>query len=227
MGNLSLSNRKDFEAFLREGGYRIPTHEEMDIILGTLVNDPTDQRAIVHKNYKLDVQTKSITSADDNKTFNVYINEDYDIVLPPLDSVAVGFEFTIKNILNDNLRGSFTAYGNEKIELANVHYFFGKGYISISKMYSEFHDDERWLVKREESIRDILQHGRSKRKDFTDVDTFQVNHFLGYIPIVQVWIEDGTGGYSDVSVDIDHEFNNMNHFTINLNENLSGFVLYI
>lgn len=227
MGNLSITNRKDFEAFLRENDYRVPTIAEMDIILGTLVNDPTDERAIVHKNYKLDVQTKSINAADDNKTFNVYVNENYDIVLPPLDDVPVGFEFTIKNILNDNLVGSFTAYGDEKIELANVHYFFGKGYISISKMYSEFHDDERWLVKREESIRDILQHGRSKRKDFTNVNTFQVNHFLGYVPIVQVWIEDGTGGYSDVSVDIDHDFNSMNHFTINLNENLSGFVLYI
>ena len=156
MGNLSLSNRKDFEAFLRENDYRIPTIAEMEIILGTLVNDPTDQRAIVHKNYKLDIQTKSINSNDDNKIFNVYVNENYDIVLPPLDSVAVGFEFTIKNILNDNLVGSFTAYSDEKIELTNVHYFFGKGYISISKMYSEFHDDERWLVKREESIREYF-----------------------------------------------------------------------
>ena len=101
MGNLSLSNRKDFALYLNENNLKIPTIAEMDIILGTLVNDPTDQRAIVHKNYKLDVQTKSINSSDDNKTFNVYINEDYDIVLPPLDSVAVGFEFTIKNILNE------------------------------------------------------------------------------------------------------------------------------
>ena len=109
MGNLSITNRKDFEAFLKENNYRVPTFEEMDIILGTLVNDPTDSRAIVHKNYKLITQTKAITAADDNKTFNVYVNENYDIVLPPLDSVAVGFEFTIKNIINDNLVGSFTS----------------------------------------------------------------------------------------------------------------------
>ena len=227
MGNLSLSNRKDFALYLNENNLKIPTIAEMDIILGTLVNDPTDQRAIVHKNYKLDVQTKSINSSDDNKTFNVYINEDYDIVLPPLDSVAVGFEFTIKNILNDNLRGSFTAYGSEKIEIANTHFFYGKGYISVSKMYSEYHDDERWLIKREESIRDVFQHGRSKRIDFSDVNTFEVNHYLGYVPIVQVWAQDGQGGFSDISVDVDHDFSNMNSFVINLNEVLTGFVLYI
>ena len=54
MGNLSRTNRADFEAFLKENNYKVPTIAEMDIILGTLVNDPTDERAIVHKNYKLD-----------------------------------------------------------------------------------------------------------------------------------------------------------------------------
>ena len=94
-------------------------------------------------------------------------------------------------------------------------------------MYSEYHDDERWLIKREESIRDVFQHGRSKRIDFSDVNTFEVNHYLGYVPIVQVWAQDGQGGFSDISVDVDHDFSNMNSFVINLNEVLTGFVLYI
>ena len=51
--------------------------------------------------------------------------------------------------------------------------------------------------------------------DFTFADTIVLNHNIGNIPIIQVWVEDGNGGYTDASIDIDHEWGNMLTSTIN------------
>ena len=65
-----------------------------------------------------------------------------------------------------------------------------------------------------------------KQLNFTDVDTVVLNHNLGGIPIIQVWVEDGTGGYTDLSVDIDHNWTTKNTSTINLGSVTTGIIIY-
>ena len=62
--------------------------------------------------------------------------------------------------------------------------------------------------------------------DFTFADTIVLNHNIGNIPIIQVWVEDGQGGYTDASIDIDHEWGNMLTSTINLGQAENGKLVY-
>ena len=58
-------------------------------------------------------------------------------------------------------------------------------------------------------------------------DIIILNHNSGKIPIIQVWAEDGIGGYTDINVDIDHDWTNKNTSTIHLGEIDNGRLLYI
>ena len=62
--------------------------------------------------------------------------------------------------------------------------------------------------------------------DFANVDTIVLNHESGSIPNITVWLSDGQGGYSDASVDIDHDWSAFLSSTINLNQTETGKLVY-
>ena len=76
------------------------------------------------------------------------------------------------------------------------------------------------------SYNTVPNQGKTRRLDFTNQETIQLQHNLGFIPIVQVWVEDGQGGYVEANVDIDHDWNTMNSLEISLGNTQTGKIIY-
>ena len=68
--------------------------------------------------------------------------------------------------------------------------------------------------------------GKTRVYEFNNVSEFTIPHNLGFVPVVEVWIEDGEGGYVSANVDIDHDWTTKNSTTINIGSVESGKVIY-
>lgn len=168
-----------------------------------------------------------ISLTDNNILINVKSDSSYNIVLPPLHSLPLGFKISFKNLHNDGLIGTIIPWSTNLIESKDSFEFFGKGFFEITKMSSSDGVTQEWVLTHYSNIIETKYQGKSKKLDFSGESTIYHEHNLGYIPITQVWVSDGNGGYSDVSVDIDHETVNKDNFTIQLGTPLDGFVLYV
>lgn len=169
--------------------------------------------------------TLNATLVDDNVLVNLKCCDDYNIILPPLNTVQNGFKMMFKNLSTDDIRGTIIPYNNDLIEGVNTFEFFGKGLFEITKMTSE--DGDEWVLTHYSNIIERRLQGKTKKVDFTNESEIIVPHNLGYIPVTQVWIEDGLGGYNDADVDVEHDLINYNSFNIDFGQPLSGFVLFI
>jgi len=174
-----------------------------------------------------DQNTLNVSLIDNNIIVNLKCLEDYNIILPPLNSVGLGFKITFKNLILDNIKGVIYPYNNDLIENSNFFNFFGKGLFQITKMTSLDGLSSEWVLTHYSNIIDRRLQGKTKKVDFINENLITVTHDLGYIPIVQVWQNDGLGGFSDVDVDVDHDYVNKDKFTIDFGETLSGFILFI
>ena len=168
-----------------------------------------------------------ISLTDDKLLVNMVCNSDYNIILPPLASVPLGFKVTFKNLTNGGVKGTIYPFGNNKVESKDTYEFYGKGLFEVTKMVDINGTDSEWVLTHYSNIVESRNQGKVKQFNFSNVDNINYTHDLGYIPIVQVWVEDGTGGYSDINVDVDHDLVNKNWFSVSFGQILSGFVLYI
>ena len=168
-----------------------------------------------------------ISLTDDKLLINVICDSDYNIVLPPLPSVPLGFKVTFKNLINGGIKGTIYTFNNNKIEGNDSYEFYGKGLFEITKMVDVAGLESEWVLTHYSNIVESRNQGKVKQFNFSNTDVVDYTHELGYLPIVQVWVEDGSGGYTDIDVDVDHDLINKNWFSVSFGQNLSGFVLYI
>ncbi len=175
----------------------------------------------------------------DGYTVNIASTDNWSVVLPNIASVSVGHEFTFTNTTSNSFVGSIVPYSTNTIDsTAGAHQVLGKVTIKLRKENStnweivEEIQHETPVVDESVSgdtltINEQYEGGAMhKQLNFTDVDTVVLNHNLGGIPIIQVWVEDGTGGYTDLSVDIDHDWTDKNTSTINLGSVTTGIIIY-
>jgi hypothetical protein len=169
--------------------------------------------------------TLTVSETDKNKIYNVTTDSNYNVILPKLEDVGYNDVFSFKNFNNTNYTGYFQAFSNEKIESSSNFEFHGIGSISMKKEH--FSGGSYWSIFKSSNLKTHLYEGRSKLHTFTNQSEVTINHNFGYTPMVQVWVEDGLGGYTDVSVDVDHDFENKNTFTVNFFNGENGIILYI
>tara|TARA_R110002050_G_scaffold79261_5_gene169356 strand:- start:6181 stop:7056 length:876 start_codon:yes stop_codon:yes gene_type:complete len=171
--------------------------------------------------------TFNITLDDDSILVNIKCNEDYNIILPPLNSINLGFKIAFKNLTSDGLKGTIYPYSGDIIEGKGNFNFFGKGLFEITKMLSVDGVNNEWVLTHYSNIIESRFQGKTKKFEFINKSQIIVPHNLGYTPVTQVWIGDGLGDYNDADVDVDHDLINYNTFNINFGQPLSGFVLFI
>ena len=174
-----------------------------------------------------DQNTLNVSLVDDNILVNLMCVEDYNIILPPLNTVNNGFKIIFKNLNTDDIRGVIIPYSNDLLEGSDSFNFFGKGLFEITKMSSINDNGYEWVLTHYSNIIERRLQGKTKKVDFTNKTEVIVPHNLGYAPVTQVWIEDGVGGYNDADVDVEHDLINYNTFNIHFGQPLSGFVLFI
>jgi len=165
-----------------------------------------------------------VTIENNNDIILIEPADDYSIVLPDLNVVPLGFEFTLKNLFNDKARGVFAPVQGQEIEDLESYIFYGKGFITLSKMFDEKLNDFTWVVKNASKVSDVDFLGKTKRLDFTDVEEVTLTHNLGYKPISEVWVLFPDGSYKDVNVDKTHVSENI--LELDFEEVVTGYILY-
>lgn len=164
----------------------------------------------------------------------------WSFILPELDLLPTDYTVTVRNITNTTFTGSIVPYGSESIDgVATDKVVGGKVDITLRKennnnweivslvQYEQF-EQEQSSSGTTTTINQNYSGGNVNTVfDFTNSDTIVLNHNLGGVPIIQVWIDEGNGEYTDASVDIDHEWSSMMTSTINIGTIESGKIVYI
>ena len=179
-------------------------------------------------------QLKTVTGAvinvlpsDLNNELIVESTEDYSIILPNLINVSYLDRFFFKNLTRDDITGTFIPAVSQTLEGANSFELFGRGILTLKKTYNSTDQTDIWTIETCSNLKSDIGEGKTKVHTFSSASSVEVQHDLGHIPSVEVWVEDGQGGYSEANVDVDHDLINKDNFTVNLGVVESGFVLYV
>ena len=162
-----------------------------------------------------------VTRNDDGFIVDMIYNGDWGVALPPLVNVDEGFRITIIHNQNQVDRGSIVPYPNDYIDSDSVHYAYGNGYVALEKINNE------WTVINKSLFSNYHLEGVTKRYDFENETEVLVQHNLGYVPLIEVWIEDEEGGYSRANLDIQHDWNTMKSFNVYIGSSQSGKIIYL
>lgn len=179
-----------------------------------------------------------VSSSNNGQLLNMLHPTGWTVLLPPLSTVPLGFSITVKSIASATNTGTIATYSNETIDGSDDMFANGRIELTLTKQ-----SDTSWvssnLIQHSTyippstvsggimTINDIYHAYPVNRViDFTSVDTIVLNHNTGTIPIIHVWVEDGIGGYTDASVDIDHDWATMLTSTVNLGQIETGKLIY-
>ena len=171
----------------------------------------------------IDSKTYDIATDDNISLLNILSNEDWVINLPNIINVVDNFQISI--IYKGDLSGQITTYNQDLIDGGYVVDVFEKGLIHIKKLQLS-EGVYQWFVFNQVSYNSVPNQGKTRRLDFTNQSSIQLQHNLGFIPIVQLWIEDGGGGYVEANVDIDHNWETMNSLNIDFGNPQTGKLIY-
>tara|TARA_R110002049_G_scaffold2057_2_gene14899 strand:- start:265 stop:1065 length:801 start_codon:yes stop_codon:yes gene_type:complete len=161
-----------------------------------------------------------ILREDDRHLINEQYGGNWSAVLPRLTKVPEAFTIKILYKENDDSVGTIQPYANETIDGLPFIETHGKGSIVITKL------NDTWFVESQVSYDFLPQQGKPKIYEFTSKSDITITHNFGYIPIVEVWIET-EGEFINSNVDISHDWDNKNYFSLELGSNYNGKIIYI
>ena len=169
----------------------------------------------------------NVLASDLNNELIIESTQDYSVVLPNLVDVSYLDRFFFKNLTRNDITGTFIPAVGQDIENSNSFELFGRGILTLKKTYNSSSQTDVWTIVFCSMLKSNIGEGKTKVHTFSSESSVEVQHDLGHIPSVEVWVEDGQGGYSEANVDVDHDLINKDNFTVNLNVVESGFVLYV
>jgi len=172
----------------------------------------------------VDVQTYDIVEGDDGILINMKYEGDWVVNLPDIEQVADDFRVTMIHKKPGNFIGDVVSYTGDTIDGNPDVKMYGQGLISLRKI--ALNGSHGWFVFSQVSYNDVQLQGKTRVLEFNNQAVVNLVHNLGFIPMVQVWVEDGSGGYTQASVDIDHNWSSKNEFTVTFSEEVSGKILY-
>jgi len=166
----------------------------------------------------------NIDESHKDKVVNVLSTNDYSVVLPKLSDVHVNNIFRFKNLNDASVSGAFIPFSGELIEGGNSFKFFGRGTLSIRKSMD---NGLKWSIVEISNLFDHLNQGKTTEVAFENhTDAYLLTHNRGYKPIMQVYVSDESGEFSEADVDVDHNAD-LNSLIVNLEGVNSGFIRYI
>tara|TARA_R110002012_G_scaffold2215_1_gene10559 strand:- start:72 stop:1049 length:978 start_codon:yes stop_codon:yes gene_type:complete len=169
-------------------------------------------------------QVYDIVEGDEQYLLNMQYNGNWVANLPNINEVKDGFRISLIHKQDDNFIGDIVAFTGDLIDGESDVKMFGQGLITIRK--AMFSGAYQWFVSNQVSYNTVEMQGKTRRLDFSNESNIQLNHNLGFIPIIQVWIEDGSGGYVEANVDIDHDWVSMNSLSIDFGTSQTGKIIY-
>ena len=154
-----------------------------------------------------------------NKVLNVVYDGNYNLNLPSTEDLTDGFKFTLTHDVNDTDKGTITPYSGQTINGKTNKEVYSSGFLSLTALNGV------WFIENQSLFKDEPLQGKTKEVDFTNQTEITVVHDLGYIPIVEVYVE-----YNDTFIKsnayVEHNWNTKNEFTIKLSQLTNGKVIY-
>ena len=168
--------------------------------------------------------TINVETYHKDKMINILSTNNYSVVLPKLSDVHFTDIFRFKNLKDSSLIGTFVPFSGEQIEGNSSFDFFGRGTLSIRKSID---NGLKWSIIEISNLFDHSNQGKTTEVAFeSHTDAYLLTHNRGYKPIIQVYVYDVSGEYSEADVDVDHN-TDMNSFIVNLEGINSGYIRYI
>jgi len=161
---------------------------------------------------------------DDRKIVVMNYQGDWSVILPKLGDVPLNWGVKVMHKIEDADMGRLVASNGDDIEGLSEQRLYGKGTMTIRK--ANVDGFYKWFVDNMNNFDDVQLQGKTRVYEFNNVSEFTIPHNLGFIPVVEVWIDDGDGGYVSANVDIDHDWTTKNSTTINIGSVESGKVIY-
>ena len=176
---------------------------------------------------KVDVldQAYDVTEGDDGFIIDMKYNGNWLVNLPNIDDVETNFEIYVIHKQNDNVIGNIVAYSGDQIDGLSSRKIYGQGFINLKKIKVS-NNNFQWLVFNQVSYNTVEMQGKTRRLDFVNQSTIELPHDLGFIPIIQVWVEDGAGGYTLSNAVVVHDWQTMNSSQISFGEPQTGKIIY-
>ena len=168
-----------------------------------------------------DINTYDVTSNDDNMTVVMQYDGDYSVILPDTATLPEDLVVTIIHKVSNNNVGSIIPYGADQIDFSGTKQLFGKAKIEL------VNKNGKWIISDQSSFIDEKDFGRSKNISFLNQSQIVVNHGSGTIPIVDVYVENDSAQFVHANVEITHDFNLKNSFTLNFESPQNGLIVYI
>ena len=173
---------------------------------------------------EVDAQTYDIAEEDDGDLINMKYGGDWVVNLPDIAQVADDFRGTMMHKKPGDFIGDVVPRAGDTIDGNLGVKMYGQGLISVRKI--TLNESHGWFVFSQVSYNDVQLQGKTRVLEFNNQTVVSLTHNLGFIPVVQVWVEDGNGGYIHANVDIDHNWSSRNEFTATFSEEVSGKILY-
>jgi len=190
--------------------------------------------------YTLNVSSSQylVSGVNNGQLLNMLYPNGWTLILPELSTVPSSFSFTVRNLISATNTGTISTFASETIDGLDDIEANGAVELTLTKQsgtewvtsnliqYSAYLPASQ-VVNNVMTINDTVHAFPVNRIiDFANVDTIVLNHESGSIPNITVWLSDGQGGYSDASVDIDHDWSAFLSSTINLNQTETGKLVY-
>ena len=169
-------------------------------------------------------QVFDLALEDDRKIVVMNYVGDWSVILPKLSEVPLNWGVKVMHKIEDADMGRLIASNGDNIEGLSEQRLYGKGTMTIRK--ANVDGFYKWFVDNMNNFDDVQLQGKTRVYEFNNVSEFTIPHNLGFIPVVEVWIDDGEGGYVSANVDIDHDWTTKNSTTINIGSVESGKVIY-
>ncbi len=168
-----------------------------------------------------DQQVYDIVRSNDGNMIQMDYDGDWAVSLPLLSSMENGFKVVLVHNTNIINRGSIVPNYSDIISGEEVQHVYGRGFLTLEKL------NDSWVIVNKSLFSNYRMEGVTKRYDFENESTITLNHNLGYVPLIEVWIDDNQGGYSRASLEIQHDWNDMNSLTIEIGSQESGKIIYL
>jgi hypothetical protein len=169
-------------------------------------------------------ETINVETHHKDKMINILSTNNYSVVLPKLSDVHFTDIFRFKNLKDSSLIGTFVPFSGELIEGNSSFDFFGRGTLSIRK---SINNGLKWSIIEISNLFDHSNQGKTTEVIFENHNgAYSLTHNRGYKPIMQVYVSDESGEFSEADVDVDHNAD-LNSLIVNLEGVNSGFIRYI
>lgn len=164
-------------------------------------------------------QSYDITKDDYAKKIVMLYDGDWGIVIP--NDLPESFIFSVIHKGQDGNDGAITPYGSSLVDGQPNKVIFGNSSVTLIQRSGN------WIVESQQTFITEKNLGKTKNYEFINSDLIVINHNFERVPLTEVWVENECGDLIKSNIDLVHDWQTKNTFTVKFETPQSGVIIYI